>query len=43
MNFASDNTGPVHPNVLRALIEANDGYALPYGRDNLSEQVSQKV
>ena len=43
MNFASDNTGPVHPNVLRALIKANDGYALPYGCDDLSEQVSQKI
>ena len=43
MNFASDNTGPVHPNVLRALTEANDGYALPYGCDDLSEQVSQKI
>ena len=31
MNFASDNTGPVHPNVMAALIAANTGYALPYG------------
>ena len=37
MNFASDNTGPVHPNVLRAPTEANDGYTLPYGCDDLSE------
>ncbi|MEO0486990.1 MAG: beta-eliminating lyase-related protein [Pseudomonadota bacterium] len=33
MFFASDNTGPTHPAVLQAVIEASDGYALPYGND----------
>ena len=34
MNFASDNTGPVHPNVMEALNASNMGYALPYGADD---------
>ncbi|TCP38891.1 threonine aldolase family protein [Rhodovulum marinum] len=33
MHFASDNTSPVPPQVLEALIEANHGYAMPYGND----------
>lgn len=34
MNFASDNTGPVHPKIMAALAEANEGYAMPYGADD---------
>ncbi len=34
MFFASDNAGPVHPEVLTALAHANDGYAMPYGADD---------
>jgi threonine aldolase len=33
MNFASDNTGPVHPAIMDAVVAANDGYAMPYGND----------
>ncbi|MEM6896727.1 MAG: beta-eliminating lyase-related protein [Pseudomonadota bacterium] len=33
MHFASDNTGPTHPDILNAVIEASEGYAMPYGRD----------
>ncbi|MCO6383580.1 low specificity L-threonine aldolase [Oceanicola sp. 502str15] len=43
MNFASDNTGPVHPAVMAALVEANDGYAMPYGADPLSLRVVEQV
>ena len=43
MNFASDNTGPVHPNVMAALIAANTGYALPYGSDDLTAQTIQNI
>jgi threonine aldolase len=43
MNFASDNTGPVHPKVLDALVRANDGYAMPYGNDALSVQVADRI
>ena len=33
MYLASDNTGPIHPQIMEALAEANQGYALPYGND----------
>ena len=34
MNFASDNTAPVAPAILDALVEANRGFALGYGNDD---------
>lgn len=43
MNFASDNTGPVHPRVMAALVSANDGFALPYGADDLTAQVTERL
>ena len=43
MNFASDNTGPVHPKVMEALARANDGYAMPYGNDPLTARAEEKV
>ena len=33
MHFASDNTGPVHPDILNAVAAANTGRAMPYGAD----------
>ncbi len=33
MNFASDNSGPVPPQVLEALARVNEGYAMAYGAD----------
>jgi threonine aldolase len=35
--FASDNSAGVHPEVLLALADANDGHALGYGHDPLTE------
>lgn len=43
MNFASDNAGPAHPSVIEALIRANEGHAMPYGADPLSQQVAQSI
>ena len=43
MNFASDNSGPVHPKVMEALSHANTGYALPYGKDDLTVQTLQDI
>jgi threonine aldolase len=43
MNFASDNSGPVHPKVMDALVNANTGYALPYGKDDLTTQTLQEI
>ena len=43
MHFASDNTGPAHPAVMEALMKANEGYAMPYGADALSQRVVEQV
>jgi len=43
MFFASDNAGPVHPKVMQALAAANDGYAMPYGADDLMEAVRSRI
>lgn len=43
MFFASDNAGPVHPNVLEALTKANEGYAMGYGADALMDRVRENI
>ena len=43
MKFVSDNTGPVHPKIMEALLNANTGYALPYGKDHLTQKASQNI
>ncbi len=43
MYFASDNSGPVHPEVLTALSDANEGYAMAYGADALMDEVREKI
>lgn len=43
MFFASDNSGPAHPSVLTALASANDGYAMGYGNDPITERAVEKV
>ena len=43
MFFASDNSGPVHPEVLAALNAANAGYAMAYGADAQMEAVRAKI
>jgi threonine aldolase len=43
MYFASDNSGPVHPQIMAALIEANEGYAMPYGADPIMDGVRAQV
>ncbi|WP_029897398.1 threonine aldolase family protein [Desulfohalovibrio reitneri] len=42
-SFASDNTAPVHPRVMRALEEANQGRAAPYGNDSLSQRAAEAM
>lgn len=39
MFFASDNAGRVHPKVMEALVEANEGFAQPYGADPIMQDV----
>ncbi len=36
MMFASDNSGPCHPKVMQALMEANEGYSMGYGADDIT-------
>ncbi len=43
MFFASDNTGPVHPEVMQVLAEANEGYAMPYGADPMMDEVRDRL
>ncbi|SPF79729.1 threonine aldolase family protein [Pseudoprimorskyibacter insulae] len=43
MFFASDNSGPVPAQVLAALAEANQGYAMGYGADALMDEVRQRI
>lgn len=43
MYFASDNSGPVHPNVMDALAQANQGHALPYGNDDVTQLAADRV
>ena len=43
MNFASDNTAGAHPAILRALAEASEGRAMPYGNDPWTERVAASL
>jgi threonine aldolase len=40
--LASDNWTPAHPLVIKAVVEANEGYAPSYGSDPWTEE-AQKV
>ncbi len=42
VNLASDNWSPVHPMAMKALIEANEGYAPSYGSDDYTSK-AQKI
>ena len=39
--FASDNSAGVHPAVLDAIAQANDGHAFGYGHDHWTERVEE--
>lgn len=43
MFFASDNSGPVHPQVMARLAEANQGYQMAYGEDTLMNEVRDRI
>ncbi|MGE0734804.1 MAG: low specificity L-threonine aldolase [Alphaproteobacteria bacterium] len=42
MNFASDNTGSVAPEIMAALDAVNRGPAMPYGNDATTQRLAQK-
>lgn len=41
--FASDNYAGVHPEVLAALADANDGHQIAYGEDQYTERLAEVV
>jgi threonine aldolase len=43
MNFASDNTAPVAPAILDAIVKANEGFALGYGNDHWTAGVERRL
>ncbi len=43
LNFASDNTGPVAPKIMEAMLAANTGAAMPYGNDPSMDEVNQGI
>ena len=42
VNFASDNTAPVAPAILDAIVAANRGYARGYGNDDWTQAVERR-
>jgi threonine aldolase len=43
MNFASDNAAGVAPEILQAMIDGNDGFALGYGNDDRTRTVERRI
>ena len=43
MFIASDNAGPVHPQIMARLAQANDGHAMPYGKDAIMDEVRDAI
>jgi threonine aldolase len=42
-SFASDNYASVHPKILKAIEEANNGHAVAYGADPWTEKLNEKI
>jgi threonine aldolase len=43
MNFASDNTAGIAPEILKALMSGNDGFALGYGNDDVTREAEHRI
>jgi threonine aldolase len=43
MNFASDNTAGIAPDILQALVAGNDGFAPGYGNDDVTRVVERRI
>lgn len=41
ISFGSDNHAPVHPDVLAAIVQANQGFADPYGDDPTTQEAQE--
>jgi threonine aldolase len=43
VNFLSDNTAPVAPAILDAIVQANEGYTTAYGDDHWTRSVERRL
>jgi len=43
MHFASDNTSAIAPEILSSLNRASEGYAMPYGNDDLTRETEERI
>src|ERR1700749_4265837 len=43
MNFASDNTAGIAPEILKALADGNGGFAMGYGNDDATRAVERRI
>jgi len=43
MFFASDNASIIHPQIMQAMVDANTGYAMPYGKDAIMDGVRSRI
>ena len=43
MDFASDNTAGIAPDILDALVAGNAGFALGYGDDDVTRAVERRI
>ncbi|MDP1880629.1 MAG: beta-eliminating lyase-related protein, partial [Parachlamydiaceae bacterium] len=41
--LASDNWAPAHPQILKAIMDANEGYAPSYGTDLWTEEAQKLI
>lgn len=43
MFFASDNAGPVHPQIMERIVADNTGHQMPYGKDTVMDEVRAQL
>jgi threonine aldolase len=43
VEFGSDNHSGVHPNIMKAIVDANNGYCISYGEDELTKISVEKI
>ena len=41
-SFASDNYAGIHPEILQAIVQANQGHAIAYGADEWTKKAIEK-
>ena len=41
--FMSDNNSGVHPKIMEAIVNANDGHDYSYGNDRTTEKAIEKI